>query len=294
MELLMENNRELPKFAVLQLSGCSGCEVSLLNSDEWIDNVNLVYMPLVVSSNKIPDDVEVLLVSGGVRTDEDIHNLRKGRSRARRLIAVGTCALSGGVAQIRDDHPAREAFLRSSHRLRLPDMLPHAYPLDRFVPIDLYLPGCPPTPELFITALTQAEDAKIASIVCQECGRKKLQDMRPASITGMRSGVTLPDICLINQGYFCVGTSTRGGCGALCTRPGHACVGCRGPANPYLYREPAFVQDNLRKVFRRMTDIPEAEINEALDSPWLSLFLDQFTDYTQDESLPLRIKDKFI
>lgn len=173
-------------------------------------------------------------------------------------------------------------------------MLPHGYPLDKYVTVDLYLPGCPPTPELFMTALKDIEGVKIASIVCQECGRKKLQDMRPTTITGMRSGVTLPDICLVNQGYFCVGTSTRGGCGALCTRPGHACVGCRGPANPYLNKEPSFVLDNLRKVFTRMTDIPEEEINEALESPWLSLFLDQFTDYTQDETLPTRTKDKFI
>ena len=68
----METSKDLPKFAVLQLSGCSGCEVSLLNSDEWISNFQLVYMPLVVTSNKIPDDVEVLLVTGGVRTDEEV------------------------------------------------------------------------------------------------------------------------------------------------------------------------------------------------------------------------------
>jgi len=290
----METKKALPKFAVLQLSGCSGCEVSLLNSTEWIENFDLVYMPLVVSSNKIPDDVEVLLVTGGVRTDEDIHNLRKGASRSSKVIAVGTCALSGGVAQIREAHQARQSYLDASHRLRLPSMLPRAFPIDRFVDVDLYLPGCPPTPELFITALTEAENAKIASIVCQECGRKKLPDMRPKALTGSRSGVVLPDICLVNQGYFCVGTSTRGGCGALCTRPGHACVGCRGPANPYLNKEPSFVLDNLRRTFTRMTDIPEVEINEALDSPWLSLFLDQFTDYTQDDALPKRTKEKMI
>jgi len=290
----METSKDLPKFAVLQLSGCSGCEVSLLNSEEWISNFQLVYMPLVVTSNKIPDDVEVLLVTGGVRTDEDIHNLRKGRSRTKKLIAVGTCALSGGVAQFKGNHIARESFLKASHRLRMPDMLPNAYPLDRFVEVDLYLPGCPPTPELFMTALKDPENAKIAPIVCVECGRQKLNDMRPTTITGTRSGVVLPDICLVNQGYVCVGTSTRGGCGALCTRPGHACVGCRGPANPYLNKEPKFVLDNLRRVFSRMTDIPAEEIDDALASPWLSLFLGQFTDYTQETDLPLRTKEKML
>jgi F420-non-reducing hydrogenase small subunit len=118
--------------------------------------------------------------------------------------------------------------------------------------------------------------------------------MRPKALTGAQSGTSLPDICLINQGYLCVGTSTRGGCGALCTKPGHACVGCRGPANPYLNKAPEFVLDNLRRTYTRMTDIPETEINEGLESPWLSLFLGQFTDYTQDDSLPLRTKEKMI
>ena len=115
----METSKDLPKFAVLQLSGCSGCEVSLLNSEEWISNFKLVYMPLVVTSNKIPDDVEVLLVTGGVRTDEDIHNLRKGRSRTKKLIAVGTCALSGGVAQFKGNHIARESFLKAERQASL-------------------------------------------------------------------------------------------------------------------------------------------------------------------------------
>jgi hypothetical protein len=39
----------MKQFAVLQLSGCSGCEVSLLNADEWLDKYKLVYMPLVTS-----------------------------------------------------------------------------------------------------------------------------------------------------------------------------------------------------------------------------------------------------
>ena len=62
----MEPKRELTKFAVLKLLGYSGCEVSLLNPEEWINNFNLVYMLLVITTNKFPYDVEVLLVSGGV------------------------------------------------------------------------------------------------------------------------------------------------------------------------------------------------------------------------------------
>ena len=47
-------NMNLPQFAVLQLSGCAGCEVSLLNASEWIEEFELVYMPLVVSAYEVP------------------------------------------------------------------------------------------------------------------------------------------------------------------------------------------------------------------------------------------------
>ncbi len=43
-----------------------------------------------------------------------------------------------------------------------------------------------------------------------------------------------------------------------------------------------------------MTDIPIEEIDEALASPCLSLFLGQFTDYTQEADLPLRTKEKML
>ena len=87
------------RFAVLQLSGCAGCEVSLLNAEEWVDRYKLVYMPLVISAYDVPE-VDVLLVSGGVRTDDDLYNLRRAAPRAGQVVAVGTCAISGGVASL--------------------------------------------------------------------------------------------------------------------------------------------------------------------------------------------------
>jgi len=66
----------LKKFAVLQLAGCAGCEVSLLNADEWVGEYQLAYMPLVISAHDVPE-VDLLLVSGGVRNEEDLRNLRR-------------------------------------------------------------------------------------------------------------------------------------------------------------------------------------------------------------------------
>ncbi|MCJ7735810.1 MAG: hypothetical protein MUQ10_00655, partial [Anaerolineae bacterium] len=187
------------QFAVLQLSGCAGCEVSLLNASAWLDQYKLVYMPLIISAYDVPQ-VDVLLVSGGIRTDEDLHNLRRATRKAGEIIAVGTCAISGGVASLGNRDDVQEMFVASVARRHVPRLLPKCAPIDSAVDIDRYLPGCPPTPELFMTTLFDMPDFKASRIVCQECGRRKLKDRRPAHLTGFQSGEGLPDICLINQG----------------------------------------------------------------------------------------------
>ena len=280
------------RFAVLQLSGCAGCEVSLLNAGEWLDRYKLVYMPLVISAYDVPQ-VDVLLVSGGVRTDEDLYNLRRAAKRAGQVVAVGTCAISGGVASLGNRDEVRELFLVQEGRHHVPRLLPKCRPIDAVIEVDRYLPGCPPTPELFMAVLFSPPDFKASKTVCQECGRKKLKDMRPEHLIGFQQGQVLPDICLINQGYLCIGSSTRGGCRAPCTRAGHPCVGCRGPSDVFIEKESEAWFASIQRVFAAMTDIPAGEIAKALRSPQLALFLFQFSDYA-GAGRPPRPKEKVL
>ena len=266
------------RFAVLQLSGCAGCEVSLLNAEEWIEHYRLVYMPLVISAHDVPE-VNVLLVSGGVRTDDDLYNLRQAVQRTRQVVAVGTCAISGGVASLGDRDQVRQLFLSHAGRRHVPRMLPKCHPIDAFVSVDRYLPGCPPTPELFMAVLLNSPDFKPSKVVCQECGRKKRRDVRPSHLRGFEQGEVDPELCLINQGFFCVGSSTRGGCRAPCPRAGHPCVGCRGPSDTFIDKESSEWLGSIQKVFASLTDISEHELQEAARSPQLALFLFQFSDY---------------
>jgi len=282
----------MPSFAVLQLSGCAGCEVSLLNAGDWLDEYKLVYMPLVISAYDVPD-VEVLLVSGGVRTDEDMYNLQRAARRADQVVAVGTCAISGGIASLGDRDEVRDLFLAHRGRRHVPRLLPRCRPIDAVIDVDRYLPGCPPTPELFVALLSDPPDLKLSKVVCQECGRKKLRDRRPTHLIGFQQGKVLPDICLINQGYACVGSSTRGGCRAPCPRAGHPCVGCRGPSDAFIDKESAAWLSSIQRVFANMTDIPAPEIEAALRSPQLALFLFQFSDYADGDRRP-RAKGKIL
>ncbi|MCK4692280.1 MAG: hypothetical protein KAT23_01530 [Anaerolineales bacterium] len=282
----------MKKFAVLQLSGCAGCEVSLLNADEWLDQYRLVYMPLVISAYDVPE-VDVLLVSGGVLTEEDLHNLRRAVRRAEQVVAVGTCAISGGVASLGDRPEIREIFLADDERVHVPKLLPKCRPIDAVVEVDRYLPGCPPTPELFMAVLRLSSDFKPGKTVCQECTRRKVKDMRPTQLLGFQQGEVKPDICLINQGFLCVGTSTRGGCRALCTIPGYPCVGCRGPSDAFIDKGSEAWLETIHRVFANMTDVPFEELDAALRSPQLALFLFQFSDYAST-SRPPRPKEKVL
>jgi len=264
-------------FAVLQLSGCSGCEVSLLNAEEWIGKRQLAYMPLLLSSEDY-EHVDTLLVSGAVYTDEDLYRLRRAASRADSVIAVGTCAISGGVANLGYRDEVRERFFAAAERRHVPRMLPRLRPVDEVVSVSRYLPGCPPTPELFMAALFDDRGFVPKKTVCLDCGRKKTRD-RPETLILLGTGPILPGICLINQGYLCIGSSTRGGCGAPCTRAGHPCVGCRGPSDGFIARSSQEWFVAMKKVFARLTHIDPDVIDATLRSPQLSLFVFQFADY---------------
>jgi F420-non-reducing hydrogenase small subunit len=285
-------NKDLKSFAVLQLSGCAGCEVALLNAGEWVEDYRLLYMPLVISSHAVPE-VDLLLVSGGIRTDEDLYNLRRAAKKADQIVAIGTCAISGGIASLGNQDDVRKMFLSQPERRNIPRILPKCSPIDDYIEVDQYLPGCPPTPELFQILLSAEQQPKMPMTVCQECGRKKKRDMRPQHLLGFQQGEVLPDICLINQGYLCVGTSTRGGCRALCTIPGHPCVGCRGPSDALITKDAEAWFNTISRVFSSMTDIPEDELDAALRSPQLALYLFQFSDYADPEKGP-RQKEKVL
>jgi F420-non-reducing hydrogenase small subunit len=190
------------------------------------------------------------------------------------------------VASLGDRDEVRELFLVEEGRRHVPRLLPKSHAIDTFVEVDRYLPGCPPTPELFMAVLFDQTDFKASRIVCQECKRKKLKDMRPDHLVGFQQGEVLPDICLINQGYLCIGSSTRGGCRAPCPRAGHPCVGCRGPSDSLIEKDSVAWMEGIGRVFATLTNVPAEEVEAGLRSPHLALFLFQFSDYASGKPHP--------
>lgn len=150
------------RLATVCLGGCSGCHMSLLDLDERLlalaPAMDLVCSPLC-DAPELPGDVDVCLVEGAVSTEADLDALRRARSRTRVLVALGDCAASGNVTAMRDaiggaPAVAARAWTGAPERdPALPALLERVLPLDAVVPVDLFLPGCPPGPDAIHGAL---------------------------------------------------------------------------------------------------------------------------------------------
>ncbi len=157
-----------PVVATASLAGCFGCHMSILDIDERI--LKLIEL---VEFNKSPiDDIktftkqcDVGLIEGGCCNSENVENLRLFRKNCKILIAVGECAIMGGLPAMRNGIPVKEcleeAYLKCPtvddtiipNDDELPMILDRVYPLHEIVKIDYYLPGCPPRADLIWEAL---------------------------------------------------------------------------------------------------------------------------------------------
>jgi bidirectional [NiFe] hydrogenase diaphorase subunit len=140
------------RLATAWLGGCSGCHMSLLDLDEALlalaPRIDLVYSPLV-DARDVPEDVDVCLVEGAVATSAQLALLRRLRARSRTLVALGDCAASGNVTGMRDAAGGAAAVLRATWTGAAPDpalpaLLGEVLPVHAVVPVDAFLPGCPP------------------------------------------------------------------------------------------------------------------------------------------------------
>jgi NAD-reducing hydrogenase small subunit len=151
------------KIATAWLGGCSGCHMSFLDLDEFLidlaERADIVYSPLI-DVKEYPEGVDVVLIEGAVANEEHAEHLRTIRARTRFLISFGDCAVTGNVTSLRNPLGKADVVLRRSYvelatldpqvpaeQPIVPVLLDQVRPLHVLVPVDFYLPGCPPPAE---------------------------------------------------------------------------------------------------------------------------------------------------
>jgi len=266
-----------PLFAMYWAASCGGCDIAVLNLNEKLLDVaeafDIVFWPCATDGKYA--DVEALadeaiaitLFSGGIRNEENERLARLLRAKSQVLVAFGSCACEGcipGLANLRHvgdildtafEGPSTEnpEHLRPVARfdapegvLELPMLLPTLRTLDQVVPVDYFVPGCPPETARIAEVVGLVIDALAGraalpprgsvlggghSTVCDECTRTR-NVKRISRFTRIHElAVVDPQLCLLEQGIPCNGPATRDGCGALCPTAGAQCIGCYGPAD---------------------------------------------------------------
>jgi NAD-reducing hydrogenase small subunit len=160
-----------PRIATAWLGGCSGCHMSFVDLDERLIElaplIELVYSPLM-DVKEFPEDVDAALVEGAIANEQNLHEIRKIRARTKVLVSFGDCAVTGNVTAMRNPLRRAEAVLkrayienadltprRPSEPGIVPALLDRVRPVHEVVPVDLYLPGCPPSADLIYFVLTE-------------------------------------------------------------------------------------------------------------------------------------------
>ena len=117
----------------LNTGSCNGCDIEIVACLTPRYDLERFGIKLVGS----PKHADVLLVTGPVtgRMLDRVKRVYEQTPDPKAVIAVGACGTSGGV-------------FYNSYNL--------SGSIDKVIPVDVYVPGCPPRPEAIINGVLQA------------------------------------------------------------------------------------------------------------------------------------------
>ena len=168
-----------PTIASDWLGGCAGCHMSLLDIDERIltilEKATLLSSPITDLKHPPKEGVDVGILEGAITNTAQLEVAKRMRSRCKCLVALGDCAVFGGVPTLRNRVPDASALNRAYIESEStpsgvvpndPDLarLEEARPLREVVDVDLHVPGCPPSPDLIFYVLKELAEGRMPKL----------------------------------------------------------------------------------------------------------------------------------
>ncbi|MDR3369995.1 NADP oxidoreductase [Rhodoferax sp.] len=157
------------KLATVSLAGCFGCHMSFLDVDERL----LALLELVEFDRSPLTDIKTIgrcdigLIEGGLCNAENVQVLREFRAHCKTLVAVGACAINGGLPaqrnqrdvgqMLRDVYGSHKGTIQGSQVPNDPELplpLNQVHPIHEVVHVDYFLPGCPPSADVIWSFLS--------------------------------------------------------------------------------------------------------------------------------------------
>ncbi|MCC9262278.1 MAG: F420-nonreducing hydrogenase [Methanobrevibacter woesei] len=241
------------KIGTMWLGGCSGCHLSIADFHESLidimDLADFEFSPVLMDTkyDEVPE-LDVIIVEGGIRNDENRELAEMLNEKAKLVIAYGTCSCYGGIPGLGNlftvEELEQEAYINSVSTVNPEGIIPNedvpalesrVRPLDAAMDVDLMIPGCPPRSDVVAEAvLTLLRNETIelpVTNLCEVCPREKPPEGLAMDFIKRQFELGKPedDLCLISQGLICMGPATVSLCGAECPSIGIPCRGCYGP-----------------------------------------------------------------
>jgi NAD-reducing hydrogenase small subunit len=164
------------KVATVWFGGCAGCHMSFLDLDEFLlelaAKIDLVYSP-VIDVKEYPKGVDLCLIEGAICNEDNLELLHQIRARTRVLISFGDCAVTANVPALRNqlglgnaESVLQRAYIENAQINPalpsapgiVPRLLERVMPVHEVVPVEHFLPGCPPPAERIKLLLTRVLD----------------------------------------------------------------------------------------------------------------------------------------
>ncbi|MBI9045093.1 MAG: NADP oxidoreductase [Anaerolineaceae bacterium] len=169
-----------PKIASDWLAGCAGCHMSLLDIDERIvtiaELVDIRATPITDLKEPDEDGVTVGILEGAVNNSANEEVAKTMRERSQILVALGDCAVFGGVPAMRNlftlDEALKRAYVETEStdsEGKIPSSPEICTPtkvraLHEVVDVDVFVPGCPPDADVIFHVLSELAQGRIPKL----------------------------------------------------------------------------------------------------------------------------------